>query len=191
MQNEEIIVVGGDEVPTHLLCVLVPLRTPTWHESGELHCVVCKRQAVGEHLHNILTSALAVDSFTREHKDQGDNMDLTKLLIEAKADANQPDAEGSTPLIFAIRSNFLQGVQVLLQMRADPHLRHSTQNASPLYYAANMVSEESICLLLRHRTGPSEFGMPSSVLQDADDYRSRIQSFVEAVQETNAAYENK
>eukprot|EP00435_Cladocopium_sp_Y103_P026629 s4538_g6.t1 len=133
MQDEERIMVGGEEIPTHLLCVLVPLRTPTRHESFELHRAICKRdickvvlllqqgldpsapiQVAGGHVHNILTPALTVDSFTRVHKDHVDNMELTKLIIEAKADVNQPDTEGSTPLIFAIRSNFLQGVKVAI-----------------------------------------------------------------------------
>eukprot|EP00435_Cladocopium_sp_Y103_P040552 s2670_g11.t1 len=208
MQDEERIVVGGDEIPTHLLCVLVSLRTPTRDESFELHRAICERdicqvalllrqgldprapiQVAGEYVHNILTPALTVDSFARVQKDLGGNMELTKLIIEAKADVNQPDTEGSTPLIFAIRSNFLQGVKVLLQMRADPQLGHFMQNASPLYYAANTVSEESVCLLRKYRADPREVEIPLTMLQYAEDYRSRIRTFVEAVQENNAMNE--
>eukprot|EP00435_Cladocopium_sp_Y103_P061833 s1436_g23.t1 len=208
MQNEEKIMVRGGESLAHLQCVLAPLRTPTRQESIDLHHAICRRdilevvaylqqgldpstpiRGAGGHAHNILTSALTVDSFARVHKDHKESMELTKLIIEAKANVDQPDAEGSTPLIFAIRSNFLQGVELLLQMRANPHLRHSTQNASPLYYAANMVSEESVCSLLKYRADPSDFCVPASMSQYREDYQSRIQTFVKAVQESYAANE--
>eukprot|EP00435_Cladocopium_sp_Y103_P028677 s3181_g7.t1 len=175
MQDEETVTVGGEECLTHLQCVLVPVRTPTRQESFYLHQAICKRdirgviahlqqgldpsaliQAAGGHAHNILTYALTVDCFTSVQEEHQESMKLTKVIIEAKADLNQPDAEGSTPLIFAIRSNFLQGVELLLQMSADPHQKHVEQNASPLYYAANMVSEECVCSLLKHRADPSD-----------------------------------
>eukprot|EP00435_Cladocopium_sp_Y103_P065510 s374_g27.t1 len=208
MKDEEEVMIGGKDCPTYLQCVLVPVRTPTRQESFYLHQAICKRdirevvaylqqgldpsaliQVAGGHAHHILTYALTVDCFTSVHNDHQEAMKLTKVIIEAKADINQADAEGSTPLIFAIRSNFLQGVALLLQMRADPHLKHVTQNASPLYYAANMVSEECVCSLLRYRADPSDLGIPASMSQYRQDYQSRIQTFVESVQEGTAVNE--
>eukprot|EP00435_Cladocopium_sp_Y103_P037131 s455_g9.t1 len=159
LEDEEIITMKKDECAPSLQCILVPLRAPTVQEGMDLHNAICRHdigeivsclqrgldpsaliKVAGGYSHNVLASSLTTDIFTPAHKDHKEEMQLTKMMIEAKANVNKSDSEGSTPLIFAIQSNLLRGVETLLQARADPHLRHLKKGASPLYYAASAAS---------------------------------------------------
>lgn len=65
------------------------------------------------------------------------NLELLKLLISKGASVDLADEDGETPLLFAIRSNFLQGVKVLIEQgHVDLNLAEKVNGWTPLMIAA-------------------------------------------------------
>ncbi|GAA5810534.1 hypothetical protein MFLAVUS_003957 [Mucor flavus] len=65
------------------------------------------------------------------------NLELLKLLVSKGASVDLADEDGETPLLFAIRSNFLQGVKVLIEQgHVDLNLAEKINGWTPLMIAA-------------------------------------------------------
>jgi glycerophosphodiester phosphodiesterase len=65
------------------------------------------------------------------------NLELLKLLINKGASVDLSDEDGETPLLFAIRSHFLDGVNVLIQQgHVDINLAEKINGWTPLMIAA-------------------------------------------------------
>ncbi|GAN02496.1 cyclin dependent kinase [Mucor ambiguus] len=65
------------------------------------------------------------------------NLELLKLLISKNASVDLADEDGETPLLFAIRSHFLEGVKVLiLQGHVDVNLAEKVNGWTPLMIAS-------------------------------------------------------
>lgn len=65
------------------------------------------------------------------------NLELLKLLISKNASVDLADEDGETPLLFAIRSNFLEGVKVLIyQGHVDVNLAEKINGWTPLMVAS-------------------------------------------------------
>ncbi|CAO3655036.1 unnamed protein product [Mucor hiemalis] len=66
------------------------------------------------------------------------NLELLKLLISKGASVDLADEDGETPLLFAIRSHFLEGVKVLIQQgHVDINLAEKVNGWTPLMIAAS------------------------------------------------------
>ncbi|KAG2205684.1 Glycerophosphoryl diester phosphodiesterase family-domain-containing protein [Mucor mucedo] len=77
------------------------------------------------------------------------NLDLLKLLISKQASVDLADEDGETPLLFAIRSNFLEGVRVLIQQgHVDLNLAEKVNGWTPLMIAAMNGFKEIVETLL-------------------------------------------
>ncbi|CEP15880.1 hypothetical protein [Parasitella parasitica] len=65
------------------------------------------------------------------------NLELLKLLISKRASVDLADEDGETPLLFAIRSNFLDGVKVLIyDGHVDVNLAEKVNGWTPLMIAS-------------------------------------------------------
>ncbi|KAL7933898.1 putative ankyrin repeat-containing protein [Trichoderma chlorosporum] len=75
---------------------------------------------------------------------------FVRELIEMRSDVNKADREGKTPLIYACMTDQRDIVQILINNKADPHIRdHRGRGA--LYWASRQASVEvfnSICQIL-------------------------------------------
>lgn len=77
------------------------------------------------------------------------NLELLKLLISKGASVDLSDEDGETPLLFAIRSNFLEGVNVLIQQgHVDLNLAEKVNGWTPLMIAAMNGFKEIVETLL-------------------------------------------
>ena len=66
------------------------------------------------------------------------NQEMTRLLLDAKADINLTSANGSTPLVVAITNNHITLAMSLLARGADPNLADHFWKRTPLYAAIEM-----------------------------------------------------
>lgn len=68
-----------------------------------------------------------------------------ETLIKAKINIETPDREGLTPLLFAVKDCFRQGVELLLQAKADSTATDKNQNTSLHLLINEGVPSISIC----------------------------------------------
>jgi ankyrin len=66
------------------------------------------------------------------------NQEMTRILLDAKADINLPSANGSPPLVVAITNNHIQLAMTLLERGANPNLADRFWKRAPLYAAVEM-----------------------------------------------------
>ncbi|KAI9339738.1 Glycerophosphoryl diester phosphodiesterase family-domain-containing protein [Pilaira anomala] len=77
------------------------------------------------------------------------NLELLKLLVSHGASVNLADEDGETPLLFAIKSNFLDGVKVLIEEGGvDINLAEKVNGWTPLMIAAMEGYAEIVEILL-------------------------------------------
>jgi glycerophosphodiester phosphodiesterase len=77
------------------------------------------------------------------------NIDLLKLLIMKGASVNLSDQDGDTPLLFAIRSRFIEGIKVLIfDGQVDINLPERINGWTPLMIAAIEGFSDVIQILL-------------------------------------------
>eukprot|EP00435_Cladocopium_sp_Y103_P059816 s1436_g21.t1 len=174
LQDEERISDYPEIMEEGVLCVESPARAPTRTEGLMLHHALADRdkelvlQMLREGIHpgplissddgnthNLLQAALVGD-FTYEGQAATDNPypQLTKILIEARAEVNLIDDSGITPLILATTMEYPAGIHMLLSHRADPNRTDQLYEEAPLHYAIQHNSEECVQLLLEGRANP-------------------------------------
>jgi ankyrin repeat protein len=66
------------------------------------------------------------------------NQQITRILLDAKADINLASANGSTPLVVAITNNHITLAMTLLERGADPNIADQFWKRTPLYAAIEM-----------------------------------------------------
>lgn len=77
------------------------------------------------------------------------NLELLKLLIDKNASVDLADEDGETPLLFAIRSHFLDGVKVLIyDGHVDINLAEKVNGWTPLMIAAIEGFKDTVEALL-------------------------------------------
>jgi hypothetical protein len=79
---------------------------------------------------------------------------IVSALLVAGADANFPDADGSTPLFSAFESENFDVIKSLLAAKADPNHQDQSKNA-PLFIAAKLKNSNSLKLLLKEKADPN------------------------------------
>jgi ankyrin repeat protein len=66
------------------------------------------------------------------------NMEMARILVEAKADLNKPSANGTPPIVDAIINNHITLAMYLLEKGADVNAADRFYKRSPLYAAVEM-----------------------------------------------------
>lgn len=66
------------------------------------------------------------------------NLQMARILLDAKAGIDLPSANGSPPLVVAIANNHIQLAMFLLEKGADPNLADRFWKRTPLYAAVEM-----------------------------------------------------
>eukprot|EP00435_Cladocopium_sp_Y103_P044861 s740_g12.t1 len=174
LQDDEHISEYPEILEEGVLCVESPARAPTRTEGLMLHHALADRdkelvlQMLREGIHpgplissddgsthNLLQAALVGD-FTHEGQAAIDDPcpQLTRILIEARAEVDLIDDSGITPLILATTMEYPAGIQMLLSNRANPNLTDQLYEESPLHYAIQHNSETCVQLLLEGRANP-------------------------------------
>eukprot|EP00435_Cladocopium_sp_Y103_P001265 s3280_g1.t1 len=157
-----------------ILCVEAPARAPTRTEGLMLHHALADQdkdqvlQMLREGIHpgflvssddgtthNLLQAALVGD-FTYDSQDETNDPDpqLTRILINARAEVNLIDDSGITPLILATTMEYPAGIRILLSHLADPNRTDQLYEETPLHYAIQHNSEECVQALLEGRANP-------------------------------------
>jgi ankyrin repeat protein len=63
------------------------------------------------------------------------NLDMARLLVDAKADVNRPSANGTGPMVVAVTNNHVQLAMFLLEKGADANAADRFYKRTPLYAA--------------------------------------------------------
>jgi ankyrin repeat protein len=66
------------------------------------------------------------------------NMEIARILVDAKAEINRPSANGSTPLVVATINNHIQLAMFLLERGGDPNQADRFWKRTPLFAAVEM-----------------------------------------------------
>src|SRR5579883_18537 len=66
------------------------------------------------------------------------NLEMTKILVDAKADIERPAANGTHPLVTAITNNHIGLAMFLLEKGADPNAADNFYKRTPLFAAVEM-----------------------------------------------------
>jgi ankyrin repeat protein len=66
------------------------------------------------------------------------NLEMTRTLLEAKADIEKPAANGTHPLVTAITNNHIELAMFLLDRGADPNAADNFYKRTPLFAAVEM-----------------------------------------------------
>jgi uncharacterized protein len=66
------------------------------------------------------------------------NLQIARILLDAKAEVNKPAANGSSPLVVATVNNHIQLAMFLLQRGADPNQADRFWKRTPLFAAVEM-----------------------------------------------------
>eukprot|EP00435_Cladocopium_sp_Y103_P031676 s455_g8.t1 len=179
-----------------ILCVEAPARAPTRTEGLMLHHALADKdkdqvlQMLREGLHpgflvssddgathNLLQAALVGD-FTANSQDELNDPDpqLTRILINARAEVNLIDDSGITPLILATTMEYPAGIRVLLSHLADPNRTDQLYEEAPLHYAIQHNSEVCVQALLEGRANPLLSSETSEQLtpRELAEYRYRF-----------------
>lgn len=80
---------------------------------------------------------------------RNDDLAQSRQLLADGIDANLPEPDGTTPLLWAVYNNSLALVQMLLEAGADPDMANQL-DLSPLVQASRYGNAEMIALLLDH-----------------------------------------
>ena len=72
------------------------------------------------------------------------NLEMARLLLEAKADLERPSANGTRPLVVAITNNHIELAMFLLEHGADPNAADPFYKRSPLYAAVEMRNPDYV-----------------------------------------------
>jgi uncharacterized protein len=72
------------------------------------------------------------------------NLELARILVDAKADVNRPSANGTGPLVAAITNNHIEFALFLLEQGADPDAADRFYKRTPLYAAVEMRDADFI-----------------------------------------------
>src|SRR5262249_10824219 len=66
------------------------------------------------------------------------NLQMARILVEAKADLERPSANGTRPLVVAIINNHIELAMFLLDKGADPNASDDFYKRTPLFAAVEM-----------------------------------------------------
>jgi ankyrin repeat protein len=66
------------------------------------------------------------------------NLEMARILVDAKADLERPSANGTRPLVVAIINNHIELAMFLLEKGADPNVSDDFYHRTPLYAAVEM-----------------------------------------------------
>jgi ankyrin repeat protein len=66
------------------------------------------------------------------------NLEMTRILVDAKADLERPAANGTHPLVTAITNNHIELAMFLLEKGADPNAADNFYKRTPLFAAVEM-----------------------------------------------------
>ena len=81
------------------------------------------------------------------------SLEISKLLINEKADINAQDRSGQTPLHIVSKKGHLEAVRLFLTNGADPNIAtyaNPNRSQTPLHYAASLGNESVAKLLIEH-----------------------------------------
>ena len=103
-----------------------------------------------DHYGNILPQALFIIDIdgTKRYKEYGNkglqnafhlvsrasNIEIIDFLLSLQIDVNQRDFNGDTPLMLFVQSNFHQGIERLLEAKADPNI-YNVVGDTPIFQA--------------------------------------------------------
>ena len=82
-------------------------------------------------------------------------VDIAKVLLTHRADADKPRDDGVTPLLFAAQYGFVDVAKLLLDHRADAN-KPRRDGTTPLHWAAQKGLVDIAKLLLAHRADPNK-----------------------------------
>ena len=66
------------------------------------------------------------------------NLEMARILLDAKADINRPSANGTPPIVVAITNNHIELAMLLLERGANPNAADRFYKRTPLYAAVEM-----------------------------------------------------
>jgi len=66
------------------------------------------------------------------------NLEMARILVDAKADVNRPSANGTPPIVVAITNNHIELAMFLLDRGADPNASDRFYKRTPLFAAVEM-----------------------------------------------------
>lgn len=75
------------------------------------------------------------------------DMEMIRLLLEHKADANIENMDGNTPLVMAVKGRQLEAIRVLVNAGADVN-KESDSGSTAAHYAASMAYLDCLRLLV-------------------------------------------
>jgi len=83
------------------------------------------------------------------------NTDIVRMLLEAGANPDKEDKEGSTALRWASRNGSEETVKLLLAYHADPNLADKEDKMTALHYAVFSGSVETVAALMKAGADPT------------------------------------
>jgi uncharacterized protein len=72
------------------------------------------------------------------------NLEMARILVDAKADVNRPSANGTTPMVVAITNNHIELAMYLLEHGADVNAADDFYKRTPLYAAVEMRNPDYV-----------------------------------------------
>ena len=82
--------------------------------------------------------------------------EIIEFLLENGADANIPDINGNTPLIWSITYSNLEFARILLENNANPNVPDNQLDETPLHIAVQIPFIDSVELLLKNGANPNQ-----------------------------------
>jgi ankyrin repeat protein len=101
------------------------------------------------------------------------DVDVIKLLTDAKADVVSPNANGTTPLMFAAGSGQANAVKLLLDRGADVNAADTTNGQTPLMFAAAQGRVDCIKLLTARKADPNAITKVSPIITLTERYKKQ------------------
>ena len=104
----------------------------------------------------------------------GDTAVLT-MLLNAKGDAVTPNANGTTPLMFAAGGGKADAVAVLIDRGADVNATDLTNGQTPLMFAAAQGRLDAVKVLLARKADPNAATKVSPIITMGERYKAKTE----------------
>ena len=110
------------------------------------------------------------------------SMDCLKLLIKSGANCNQPSCDNigkgrMTPLHISIAENNPKSIKILIDAKADPNMKSSNNDESPVYIASYLNNFDCLKILLECKGRPdfrknnTRYSSLDVAVKDSDCYK--------------------
>jgi len=123
-----------------------------------------------------------------EMADAADDVDVMTALLDAGARVQDVNAEGLTPLFFALQHDHPQVAALLLARGANVNTRQATSGLTPLMVAVKHGSTQVVELLLDSGADIHAQALPQCTAQLRDEWDSQLQLLQAMFEDVQDAY---